>query len=242
MKFVFSLFLSAVNPLNQPTSGSTSSFTVAERLASAIPLQEPKAVATNRLDQIIHQNESGAHFDGSTTRSSNQTDGFYENTEQAGGKREFQSRSSSSSSSSARPPTKDSTSLGKKNSLTHRSLDALPRPTSEIDSQMKATSMDINPRTAASYEPFQGKDSRPFERHDDESSSLGSIYFTPAEASHPASAYQNTCKGWLRKQNRGNKINKIASRISSPFIWPFSKIRSSNASNDITVLSSTANC
>ena len=132
--------------MNQPTSGSTSSITAAERLITAIPLPETNPTATTRLNEIIHQTETDSHH----------TSGFYENTEAA---REFRSRSSSSSSSAStagRPQTKENTSLGKRNSMIHRSLDVLPRPKTEIDSQMKAISMDMN-KGPVIYEHTPGK-------------------------------------------------------------------------------------
>lgn len=133
--------------MNQPTSGSTSSITAAEHLITAIPLLETNSTATTRLNEIIHQNEKDSH----------RTSGFYENTEAT---REFRSRSSSSSSAAAstaeRPQTKENTSLEKRNSMIHRSLEVLPRQKTEIDSQMKAVSMDMN-KGPIVYEHIPGK-------------------------------------------------------------------------------------
>lgn len=49
----------------------------------------------------------------------------------------------------------------------------------------------------------------------------GSTLITPPPAPHPASDYQNTCKGWLRKQNRGNKINMLKRKKNEFFTFAF---------------------
>ncbi len=113
-------------------------------------------------------------------------------------KRSVSSSSSSTSTSTSADANKldqeltNNTGLPPRNANFHRSLEVIPRKSSQTDRTLNAT----NKTTSLEF----GK--RPVEYDDP-----GSIYITPQEAGHPASQYPNAMKGWLRKQNRG-KLNK----------------------------------
>jgi hypothetical protein len=103
------------------------------------------------------------------------------------------SRSSSSASTSTdghkyNPSSTNTTALPPRNPNLHRSLESIPRKTSQTEGTLKPTnktvSLEFGTRPVGYDDP-------------------GSIYITPQEATHPASQYQDTMKGWLRKQNRG---------------------------------------
>lgn len=114
-------------------------------------------------------------------------------------KRSVSSSSSASSSTTRSVPTEKpnlpsttNTALPPRNNNLYRSLESIPRKTSQTESTLKATnktaSLEFGKRPVAYDDP-------------------GSIYITPQEATHPASQYQSSMKGWLRKQNRGKNKN-----------------------------------
>jgi hypothetical protein len=117
-------------------------------------------------------------------------------------KRSSSSSSSRSSESSAahvdkyNQTSKNNSELPPRNPNLHRSLESIPRTTSQTEGILKPSNK------TASLEFGKGS----VGAYDD----LGTIYITPQEANHPALQYQNTVKGWLRKQNRGKiRIKKI---------------------------------
>ena len=166
---------------------------------SAVPLVE-KPAAASRLDDIIHQsntNDLTSVYYNQTEVQQNDSKQTFEtvrNSSHGTGLRPRRSDSSSSSSSTSTETNKqrlsstNNTGLPPKNSSFHRSLEVIPRKTSQTERVLnptnKATSLEFGKRPVGYDDP-------------------GSIYIIPQEAAHPASQYPNTIKGWLRKQNRG---------------------------------------
>lgn len=177
-------------PTNQERRASDSSTpTATAKLISTVPLVD-KPGASSRLDDIIHQ--------------SNETDSnspYYNLSDprrhdvELKPKRSGSSSSSTSSASTSTAANKRNQGLPPRGSNLHRSLEAIPRKNSQTERPLnptnKTTSLEFGTRPVGYDDP-------------------GSIYITTQEATHPASQYQNTIKGWLRKQNRGKiKLKKI---------------------------------
>ncbi|CAF3790591.1 unnamed protein product [Rotaria sp. Silwood1] len=192
-------------------------------LAASVPLIE-KPAATNRLDDVIHQsdaddtpepislyyNEPGVRHHDSKQMPIEQQESITDvrdddDDEQIGrivtsDMRLDQSASSLSSPAASIHAEKDnltpknSYTLPVRNSSTYRSLESLPRKSSQTEEGLK-------PPTKTSSLEFNQKPVR----YDDP----GSIYFIPQEATHPASQYQDVVKGWLRKQNRSSIFKRV---------------------------------
>lgn len=172
-------------PSHSPNLSSTG------RLIAAVPLTEKPAAAT-RLDDIIHQSDSPN--EPRKTSYYNATNDQHRTELKPKRSSSASSSSSSSTSSSSIGPAKQqlpttTTELSPTRNLNrHQSLESIPRRTSQNDRPLdltnKTTSLEFGQRPSKYEDP-------------------GSIYITPQEATHPASQYQNTSKGWIRKQNRG---------------------------------------
>lgn len=196
----FLLFIAI--PTNQEPEPSAPS--VFNTLLSSVPVVE-KPAASTRLDGIIHQSDTT----NSTSPYYNVAEGYKEKqqvsddeTKKNFDKRSKRSSSSSSSTSSSStststtakkynvPTTTTNTILPPRNNNLYRSLESIPRKTSDSESTLRPTnktaSLEFGKRPVGYEDP-------------------GSIYITPQEASHPASQYQTSIKGWLRKQNRGKR-------------------------------------
>ncbi|CAF4328596.1 unnamed protein product [Rotaria sp. Silwood2] len=207
------------NP-ERPVADSSSP-SIAALLAASVPLTE-KPAAANRLDDIIHQsntndinqptslyyNEAGIrHHDSKqmTMEQQKLITNVRNDDEQIGriitsDMRLNRSASSLSSASTSIPVETDnltprnSHTLPARNSSLHRSLELIPRKSSLTEEGLKPT----NKTTSLQFNQTPV-------RYDDP----GSIYFTPQEATHAASQYENVVKGWLRKQNRSSFLKRV---------------------------------
>ncbi|CAF3962305.1 unnamed protein product [Adineta steineri] len=205
------------NSQERPVSGNSSP-SIAAKLAAAVPLTE-KPAAASRLDNIIHQNNSsGTYYNVGETHETDPKPNSIEhivtkvhhNDEYS---KSYQisepklqrsaSLSSSSSSTVSMPnhteiqyglPTTNHVALTNRNSSLHRSLEVIPRKTSQNEQVLKPANKTASLEFGA----------RPV-RYDESTS----IYVTPQEATHPASEYENVVKGWLRKQNRDSFFKRI---------------------------------
>lgn len=176
------------------------------RLIATVPVLE-KPAAASRLDDMIHQSNSNReshspHYyntaDGRQYEPSTNIDSIRRTSDiEIKPKRSLSSSSSSSSSSSTstsssertKPPlTTNDTGLPPRNLNRHQSLESIPRRTSPIERTLDPT----NKTASLEFGHRPGRYEDP-----------GSIYITPQEVTHPATQYQNTPKGWIRKQNRG---------------------------------------
>ncbi len=161
------------------------------KLVSATPLTDRPAAAS-RLDDMIHQSNINDETH-QTSAYYNTADTHSHDDEQSGRKRSSSSSSASSASTSVPAdtyeltPTKNARLSGRNSNL-HRSLESIPRKTSQAEQGLtvinKATSLQFGTQPVRFEDP-------------------SSIYVTTSEAPHPASDYQDVVKGWLRKQNRG---------------------------------------
>ncbi|UJR23107.1 hypothetical protein I4U23_026128 [Adineta vaga] len=211
-----------------------SASTIATQLATSVPLVERPA-ASSRLNDMIHQsntgesNNSSAYYNISEVRRSDprvtgkeisidqvltsmhgdddENDDIDAQTRRQQTSTNKVQRSASLSSSSTtlslslskQPDTNNlntgnSIGLSARNSNLHRSLEVIPRKTSQ-------TEQALNPSHKTASLELGTKPTRY-----DESTS---IYVTTHEATHPASQYQNTIKGWLRKQNRESFFKRV---------------------------------
>jgi len=187
------------NPVNQERPVSDSSApSIITKLFSSTPLLE-KPAAASRLDEIIHQSQTNNITDPSSKSYYNLAPVHHHDDEPLKNsdikpKRSSSSSSSSSSVSTSIPTDKynlastNNPTLPPKNSNLHRSLESIPRRTSQTEQTLKSTNKAASLETG--IKPVG---------YDDP----GSIYVTPQEAPHPASEFQDAIKGWLRKQNRG---------------------------------------
>jgi len=185
-------------PTNQEPLVPDSSSPSIDNLISSVHVLERPAAAS-RLDNIIHQSNTNNVTDLPSPYYNvleiHRHDDESIKTSDTKSKRSTSSSSSSQSTASTsirvdktNLPSTNNSSLPPRSSNLHRSLESLPRKTSQTEQTLKSTNKTASLEFGA----------RPM-AYDD----LGSIYITPQEASHPASQYQGTVKGWLRKQNRG---------------------------------------
>ena len=170
----------------------SSSPSLLSKIVSATPLIDRPAAAS-RLDDIIHQSNINDEPH-QTSEYYNTTDTHYHDDEQSGRRRSPSSSSTASSATTSVPadtyelsPTTNARLSGRNSNL-HRSLESIPRKTSQAEQGLsvinKATSLEFGTRPVRFEDP-------------------SSIYVATSEAPHPASDYQDVVKGWLRKQNRG---------------------------------------
>ncbi|CAF3432081.1 unnamed protein product [Rotaria socialis] len=203
-------------------ASDVSNIPMANILAACVPLTE-KPAAANRLHDIIHQSNTSdttdptsayynVHPNDSKQYTERSSMGQPDTTTSIPHSDERLDRIMTSpmeSNRSASPST--SSAAGSMHAITnnirpsnpyafpvinpngHRSLEVLPQRSltdAGLKSNTKAISLDLNPQ---------------LNRNNDQDS----IYFTPKEAPHPASQYENVAKGWLRKQNRDSIFKRI---------------------------------